>query len=205
MDMAVRKIKRDSLLIIFYKNPELGKVKTRLASSIGEAKAFSIYLLLAEHTRRITEHLGVYKVVFYSDYIDVDDSWANSVYQKRLQLGMDLGERMANAFKFGFSEGYKSICIIGTDCFELTGSIVEEAFRKLLTHDVVIGPANDGGYYLLGMNYLCNKLFENKKWSSSSVLADTLADTRMLGLTSWQLEKLTDVDEEKDLPQHFIV
>lgn len=203
--MAARKIKRESLLIIFYKNPELGKVKTRLASSIGDAKAFSIYLLLAEHTRRITEHLGVHKVVFYSDYIDADDSWANNVYQKRLQLGMDLGERMANAFKFGFREGYKSICIIGTDCFELTGSIIGEAFRKLLTHDIVIGPANDGGYYLLGMNYLCHKLFENKKWSSNSVLADTLADTRMLGLTSWQLETLTDVDEEKDLPQHFIV
>ena len=203
--MAARKIKRDSLLIIFYKNPEIGKVKTRLASSIGDAKAFSIYLLLAEHTRRITERLDVHKVVFYSDYIDADDSWANNTYQKKLQLGMDLGERMANAFDFGFREGYKSICIIGTDCFELTGSIVDEAFRKLLTHDVVIGPANDGGYYLLGMNYPCIKLFENKKWSSSSVLADTLTDTRMLGLTSWQLEKLTDVDEEKDLPQHFIV
>jgi uncharacterized protein len=203
--MPISKIKRASLLIIFYKNPELGKVKTRLASSIGDAKAFSIYLLLAEHTRKITEHLGVHKVVFYSDYIDLDDSWSQDVYQKRLQMGADLGERMENAFRLGFNEGYKSICIIGTDCLELTRNVIEDAFRKLLTHDIVIGPANDGGYYLLGMNYLCNKLFQNKQWSTSTVLADTVADTRMLGLTSWQLETLTDVDEEKDLPQHFIV
>lgn len=203
--MPISKVKRESLLIIFYRNPEMGKVKTRLASSIGDAKAFSIYLLLAEHTRRITEHLGVHKVVFYSDYIDVDDSWPHGVYQKRLQMGSELGERMEKAFKSGFSEGYKSICIIGTDCLELTRNIIEEAFRKLLTHDIVIGPANDGGYYLLGMNYFYNKLFRNKRWSSNTVLADTLADTRMLGLTSWQLETLTDVDEEKDLPQHFIV
>jgi rSAM/selenodomain-associated transferase 1 len=203
--MSISKAKRESLLIIFYKNPELGKVKTRLASSIGDAKAFSIYLLLAEYTRRITEHLAVHKVVFYSDYIDVDDSWPHDVYQKRLQMGADLGERMENAFKSGFNEGYKSICIIGTDCLELTRNIIEEAFRRLLTHDIVIGPANDGGYYLLGMNYFYNKLFQNKRWSSNTVLADTLADTRMLGLTSWQLETLTDVDEEKDLPQHFIV
>lgn len=203
--MPTSNVKRESLLIIFYKNPELGKVKTRLASSIGDAKAFSIYLLLAEHTRRITEHLGVHKVVFYSDYIDLDDSWPHDVYQKRLQMGSDLGERMENAFKSGFNEGYKSICIIGTDCLELTRNIIEEAFRKLLTQDIVIGPANDGGYYLLGMNYFYNKLFRNKRWSSNTVLADTLADTRMLGLTNWQLETLTDVDEEKDLPQHFIV
>jgi uncharacterized protein len=203
--MPISKVKRESLLIIFYKNPKLGKVKTRLASSIGDAKAFSIYLLLAEHTRKITEHLGVHKVVFYSDYIDLDDSWSQDVYQKRLQMGADLGERMENAFRLGFNEGYKSICIIGTDCLELTRNVIEDAFRKLLTHDIVIGPANDGGYYLLGMNYLCNKLFQNKQWSTSTVLADTVADTRMLGLTSWQLETLTDVDEEKDLPQHFIV
>src|SRR5687768_15981626 len=104
--MSISKAKRESLLIIFYKYHELGKVKTRLASSIGDAKAFSIYLLLAEHTRRITEHLAVHKVVFYSDYLDVDDSWPHDVYQKRLQMGADLGERMENAFKSGFNEGY---------------------------------------------------------------------------------------------------
>lgn len=201
--MRSQRTKRDSLLIIFYRNPELGKVKTRLAASIGDAKAFSIYLLLAEHTRQITESYQVDKVVFYSDFIDHADSWSNRLYKKQLQDGFDLGERMENAFRYGFSEGYKSICIIGTDCFELTRNELTIAFRKLLTHDVVIGPAADGGYYLLGMNHLHPMLFRNKKWSSSFVCQETLSDTKLHGLSTWELAMLNDVDEEKDLPAHF--
>lgn len=197
------KVKDGELLIIFYKNPQLGKVKTRLAATVGEAKAFSIYLLLSEHTRIITESLPVKKAIFYSDYIDNEDSWPNELYEKYLQCGDNLGEKMENAFAAGFKGGYKSICIIGTDCLELTSNIVHNAFRKLLTNDVVIGPAKDGGYYLLGMNYLQHALFRNKKWSSTTVLSETLNDLKMLGLNFQQLEPLSDVDEEKDLPNHF--
>lgn len=201
--MPSKKIKDDSLLIIFYRNPELGKVKTRLAASIGDAKAFSIYLLLSEHTIRITERLSVAKAVYYSDYIDLNDSWSNDTYQKYLQAGNTLGEKMENAFQTGFIKGYKSICIIGTDCLDLTPALINEAFRRLLTHDVVLGPAVDGGYYLLGMNYLHTSLFKNKKWSTNTVLAETIHDIKLLGLSCWELETLTDIDEEKDLPAHF--
>jgi rSAM/selenodomain-associated transferase 1 len=201
--MAFKKFKEESLLIIFYRNPELGKVKTRLASTIGDSKAFSIYLLLAEHTRSIAENLGISKALYYSDYVDENDGWSNSKYQKYVQVGKDLGERMANAFQDGFKNGYKSICIIGTDCLELKAQVINEAFRRLLTHDIVIGPAHDGGYYLLGMNHLHTALFGNKTWSTNTVLTDTLHDVKLLGLSLWQLQTLCDIDEEKDLPAHF--
>ncbi len=201
--MGIRKSKEESLLIIFYRNPELGKVKTRLAATLGDAKAYSIYLLLSEHTRSITEKLSMPKALYYSDFIDDNDSWLDEKYQKHLQQGHDLGERMINAFRDGFKNGYKSICIIGTDCLELTPPVINEGFRKLHIHDIVIGPAHDGGYYLLGMNYLHPALFQNKSWSTSSVLTETLHDIKLQGLTYWQLDTLNDVDEEKDLPAQF--
>ena len=197
------KDKDNALLIIFYRNPELGKVKTRLAASLGDAKAYSIYLLLGEHTMSITQNLAISKALYYSDHIDLHDNWANSKYHKQVQSGSDLGEKMANAFRSGFQSGYTSICIIGTDCLELTSTIIKEAFRRLLNHDIVIGPANDGGYYLLGMNNLHTSLFENKKWGTNTVLLDTLNVVRLLGLRCWQLDPLNDIDEEKDLPLHF--
>lgn len=201
--MASQKSKTSSLLIIFYRNPELGKVKTRLAASIGDAKAFAIYLLLSEHTRSVTEKLPVDKALYYSDYVDTEDNWSKSRYQKFSQTGDALGEKMENAFKAGFSSGYKSICIIGTDCLDLTPRILKEAFRKLLTHEVVIGPALDGGYYLLGMNHLHQLLFKNKNWGENNVLSQTLNDVRMLGLSFLQLETLGDIDREEDLPPNF--
>lgn len=201
--MAKKKTRNDSLLIVFYRNPELGKVKTRLAAAIGDAKAYSIYLLLSEHTRTVVDDLPHQKALYYSDYVDIDDAWSNKSYQKLLQSGGDLGEKMENAFKTGFNSGYKSICIIGTDCLDLNGRIVSEAFRKLLTHDVVIGPAVDGGYYLLGMNHLHSNLFKNKEWGGNAVLTDTLDDIKLLGLTFFQLKLLNDIDRAEDLPLNF--
>ncbi len=201
--MSKQQIPNESLLIIFYRNPELGKVKTRLAASIGDAKAYAIYLLLAQHTRSITQDLPQNKALYYSDYIDTEDAWSNNRFQKFLQSGEDLGEKMENAFKAGFNFGYKSICIIGTDCLDLTGQIISEAFRQLLSHDVVIGPAVDGGYYLLGMNYLHEALFKNKKWSTESVLTNTLDDAEVSGLSVFQLQVLNDIDRIEDLPLRF--
>jgi rSAM/selenodomain-associated transferase 1 len=201
--MAKKKSNDKSLLIIFYRNPEMGKVKTRLAASIGDSKAYSIYLLLSEHTRIVTEVLPQQKALYYSAYIDEDDAWRNDLFQKFLQTGKDLGEKMENAFKSGFNAGYESICIIGTDCLDLTGKIITEAFRQLSTHDVVIGPALDGGYYLLGMKSLHETFFSNKNWSSDTVLTHTLRDSQELGLTVFQLKPLSDIDRVDDLPPEF--
>jgi len=187
------------LLIIFLKNPTLGKVKTRLASTIGDVKALEIYQLLLNRTRQITEKLPVTKVVYYSDYVETQDIWENETYQKTLQKGKELGEKMLNAFQKGFADGYNKVCIIGSDCYELDGQIIQQAFDLLDKNDLIIGPATDGGYYLLGMSSLHEALFQNKVWSTPAVLAETLKDADELGLKYLLLQELNDVDHEGDL------
>jgi len=190
----------DNLLIIFYRNPEKGKVKTRLAATLGDEKAFLIYLELARQTRTVTILLDFDKAVYYSTKIDDHDLWTED-YGKFVQKGNDLGERMHNAFAEGFALGYKSICIIGTDCYELSSHEIREGFQYLKDHDVVIGPTEDGGYYLLGMNKLHTQLFEKKKWSTETVSDDTIKDIEQAGLTFFELVTLRDVDAEEDLPE----
>jgi rSAM/selenodomain-associated transferase 1 len=192
-----------NLLIIFYRNPELRKVKTRLAKTLGDEKALAIYLKLSSHTRAITENLATDKVVYYSNYVDTEDVWPNTTFQKKLQNGNDLGEKMNNAFVEGFQSGYERVCIIGTDCFELSRDIIKQAFDQLHTNDAVIGPAKDGGYYLLGMKKHMPELFRNKMWSTDTVATDTIQNLKDLNITFAQLVVLSDVDEEKDLPANF--
>ena len=108
---------------------------------------------------------------------------------------------MKNAFVAGFETGYTSICIIGTDCYELTAEIITEAFEELESADAVIGPATDGGYYLLGMNKPHVDVFNNKKWSTETVLKETLDDFEALELIYVKLDALNDVDTEDDLPE----
>jgi uncharacterized protein len=191
------------LLIIFYRNPDPGKVKTRLAATMGDEKALAIYLSLVKGTRAITDDLPVDKVVYYSDHIEPDDNWDNLKYKKELQHGDDLGVRMQNAFSSAFQSGYVHVCIIGTDCYGLTSEIILKAFEFLDEGDAIIGPAKDGGYYLLGLNKLYPPLFINKGWGSYTVLDDTLQDFQKLELQYGQLPVLTDVDEEADLPPRF--
>jgi uncharacterized protein len=195
--------RKKKLLIIFYRNPELGKVKNRLAVTIGEERALAIYLLMAAHARKTSLAIHVDKVVYYSRFIDTEDNWLNNDFQKRLQQGEDLGEKMKHAFEESFSSGYESVCIIGTDCLELTKEILNEAFECLTHQDAVLGPAVDGGYYLLGMNRMIPELFANKKWSTSTVCEDTIEDLKLLQCSYHLLPVLHDVDNESDLPPHL--
>ena len=192
--------KNKSLLLIFYRNPELGKVKNRLAATIGDERALAIYILMAAHARNMALAIPVDRVVYYSEFIDREDNWLNMDFHKQLQQGNDLGEKMKNAFKESFELGYASVCIIGTDCLELTEDILQQAFESLKQHDTVIGPAADGGYYLLGMNKFIPEVFDNKEWSTDSVLNNTLKDFKRLKLSYHLLPTLSDVDIESDLP-----
>lgn len=192
-----------NLLIIFYRNPELGKVKTRLAATLGDSHALAIYLRLVAHTRAITQNLSMDKRVCYSNYIDREDSWSNEYYDKQLQKGKELGDRLSYAVKSGFDQGYETVSVIGTDNLELSAALIEKAFEKLKTHDAVIGPAQDGGYYLLGVRKFVPELFDNKKWSTSSVCQDTLKDLQRVGLSYELLPVLNDIDTEFDLPDEI--
>ncbi|MBL4625182.1 MAG: TIGR04282 family arsenosugar biosynthesis glycosyltransferase [Flavobacteriales bacterium] len=191
-----------NLLIIFVRNPELGKVKTRLAKTLGDKRALEIYRDLLRYTNNITMGSSSDKAVFYSHFIDDYDGWSNVAYQKYVQEGgVDLGARMDNAFELMFDKGYENVVIIGSDCLELTTDGLDEAFYALEEHDIVIGPAKDGGYYLLGMKKRHSEFFKNKKWSTENVFLDTLLDIRKLGLSYQVLDTLSDVDYEEDLEQ----
>lgn len=190
----------EGLLILFYKNPELGKVKTRLAATMGDEAALAIYLHLAEHTRHITQQLAVDKVVYYARQIEPDDQWPAHVYGKCVQQGNDLGERLDHAVSKAFADGYRSVVVIGTDCLELNEQILQQAFLALNENDAVIGPAKDGGYYLLGVNHNISALFQNKDWSTETVFADTVKDFETLKIPFVTLPLLSDVDREEDLP-----
>ena len=204
-----------SALIIFIKNPVKGKVKTRLARTVGDDAALTIYLELSKITRENVSILtcpenigrGVTCYVFYSDFIETDDDWSKQRFEKQLQSGKDLGERMLNAFDFVFKK-HRSACIIGSDCPTLSSAILQQSFEKLTNFDCVVGPSTDGGYYLLGMKnegkdaFLLKKALENlfldMEWSTDQVLPDTLKRIKENNQTVFLLPELTDIDEEAD-------
>lgn len=186
-----------NLLLIFTRNPELGKGKRRLAAKVGDQIALDIYNFLLNHTAQITSRLYADKIVCYSDEIWLEDIWDNKIYEKRVQVGEHLGTRMLNAFQDGFSRGYEKVIIIGSDMYDLSTEDLEEAFRKLAKNDFVIGPAEDGGYYLLGMKKLKPELFKNKDWGTDSVLNATLSDLK--DEKKVLLETRNDVDYYEDI------
>jgi len=186
-------------LIIFIKNPVLGKVKTRLAATVGDVTAFEVYKKLLNHTKKITLLIDADKFLFYADFLQTEDEWPNDRFIKHLQIGNDLGERMHNAFEYTFLNKYKKVIIIGSDCIDLSAPVIEDAYMFLDNRDVVIGPAKDGGYYLLGMKNPHQCLFKNVLWSTSQVLKQTLSICISQHLNYSLLPTLTDIDHENDL------
>lgn len=188
----------ENALIIFVRKPELGKVKTRLAAQIGNERALGIYTRLLEHTISIASTSDIDTFIFMTEQ---GEDYKYSNFFTEIQTGANLGERMCNASQNVFKKGYRKVVIIGSDCPGLESSHIEEAFQQLNNYDITIGPAYDGGYYLLGMKKLHTLLFENKNWSTASVLADTIDNITTLSLSSYKLETLRDVDQEQDLPE----
>ncbi len=207
-------------LIIFIKNPVKGQVKTRIARTVGDDRALEIYLELSKITRENAVVLmahpdtilrGVNCYVFYSDFIDTNDEWSNLGFEKQLQTGKDLGERMRNAFHFVLQK-HPFACIIGSDCPTLSVAILQQSFDKLADFDTVLGPSTDGGYYLLGIknkekeaentNFTLKKalqhLFDDMVWSTAEVLPETLKRIKENNQTVSLLPELTDIDEEQD-------
>ena len=189
-----------NLLLVFTKNPELGKVKTRLAKTVGNATALKIYIFLLKRTRDIAVKVAADKAVYYSVKIRENDIWDASIFQKHQQVGEDLGIRMLHAFKNGFKAGYEKVIIIGSDLYDLTSETIENAIIALENNEVVIGPAEDGGYYLLGMNSLEEKIFKNKDWGTETVRKDTLEDLKDKKV--FLLGELNDVDVFEDIEHH---
>ena len=188
-----------SLLLVFAKNPTLGKVKTRLAKSIGKEKALEIYKALLKKTANVLEELEVDIHLYYSDYIEKDDLFSSLAIQKKRQIGEQLGERMSNAFRESLVT-YDKVVIIGTDLWTLESQDVTNAFKALEHNTAVIGPSADGGYYLLGITEFLPQIFLNKQWGTSSVLPNTLKDLK--SIKHHLLTEKNDVDTFLDLEEH---
>jgi len=193
--------KSSNALIIFTRNPELGKGKRRLAATVGDQAAFEIYKFLLNHTRSITRTVNAQPQVWYSERVHEDDDWDNAIYQKFQQQGDDLGIRMQQAFNVAF-QSHDKVIIIGSDMYDMSTEDLDKAFELLETHDAVIGPAIDGGYYLLGFkNIVPSNVFSNKVWGTETVQEETLKDLKNLNYA--MLEPRNDVDfyeDIKDIP-----
>ncbi len=190
---------KNNLLLVFTRNPELGKVKTRLAKTIGDKAALKTYKILLAHTASTIEKIDCDKAIYYSVKVRNNDGWSEA-YQKHQQEGEDLGIRMYNAFKKGFESGYKKVVIVGSDLFDLEEKHINTAFENLTNNDVVIGPAEDGGYYLLGLKKVNKAIFQYKKWGTSTVLNDTLQGLKEQSIS--YLEELNDIDTYEDLEKN---
>ncbi len=188
-------------LIIFARKPVLGKVKTRLAATIGDEKALDIYKKLLAHTNGVANAVCCERFAFLTEK-DEDNFWKGFSYE--LQTGACLGDRMQAAFNLLFAKGFERCIIIGSDCPGLTTEFIDSAFYNLKSNDIVIGEATDGGYYLLGMKKLHSYLFKNKNWSTETVFTETLKDIKQHGITYHRMPVLNDVDEEKDIPPEWI-
>jgi len=194
----------ENALIIFVRNPVLGRVKTRIAEAVGEKKALDIYLELLRHTHDIVHPLAADKYIFYSENPEPGDIWEDHEYYKFLQSGETLGDKMQDAIQRLLAMGYEKVCIIGSDCYELTTGIIESAFEILSGNDIVIGPAKDGGYYLMGMKKVVLPIFSNKEWSTATVYSKTINDLENSGYSYSTLPMLNDVDTMEDVPEELL-
>jgi len=189
-----------NLIIVFCNNSLIGKVKTRLAKSIGKSKALRIYNLLVDKTISVLKQVEFDIVVFHGDFIPNDKAWSFTK-QEKVQNGKDLGVRMKKAFEWGFKMGYQNICIIGTDLWTLEKKIFQETFNALKNNNIVFGPSTDGGYYLLGLKKMNSSLFDITSWGTSKALEDSIFQIDYND-TIFYLPELNDIDTEEDLNKH---
>jgi rSAM/selenodomain-associated transferase 1 len=185
-------------LLIFTRNPEPGKCKTRLAATIGDAAALTIYTFLLQHTAKIARRLEeTDKHVYFSEYLGDKRIWEPETFRGHVQQGDDLGERMQRAFAEAFEAGYQKVVLIGSDLYDLDTEDLASAFASLDTHQAVVGPATDGGYYLLGLTQMVPALFRNKAWGTDTVLEATLHDLE--GIPTYLLPPRNDIDRYEDI------
>jgi uncharacterized protein len=190
--------------IVFTRYPEAGKVKTRLIPALGEEGAAALHKKMAEHTIsqvRALQRLvpGDLEVWFVGGDLALMQGWLGEDLTYQLQPDGDLGDRMRLAFQSIFDRGYKKATIVGTDCPDLTTEILAQSFDALEDNPIVLGPAIDGGYYLIGLQYLIPELFTGIPWSTANVLQETVKIATDLGMVPTLLPYLTDIDLPQDL------
>ena len=191
----------NNVLLYFVKYPAPGEVKTRLAKTVGFEEAARMYRELAGDNFKMMTPLYQRKICDLVVAFDPPDKerdfkkWFVLPCEYWAQQGNGLGERLTSAFHEAFQRQAKRVIAVGSDTLNLTADILEEAFEKLATEDVVIGPARDGGYYLIGLSRQRAQLFQNIPWSTVHVLESTLTIIRKENLNFSFLHELEDLDE----------
>ena len=193
----------DRCLLFFIKDPGKGRVKTRLASAIGDKMAVKLYKRFLLETL-FTLNRGTF--LFYLCYTPVDSlnelkDWLGDHYLYLPQIGENLGERMKNGFAEAFSMNFKRVILVGSDIPDLPLEFIEEAFTSLDEKDGVVGPSFDGGYYLIGFKNksFSPRAFDGMHWSTETVFEETLKILKQEGLTIHTLQPLGDIDTVEDL------
>lgn len=187
------------VLSIFVKNLIPGTVKTRLAKDLGIDVAIEIYKELVRITAEATKTLKIDKCVYYSEYIESNDQFDDAKYQKHIQEGKDLGQRMQNCFYDAFELNFDKIILIGSDTPDITDQIISQGFAELDKHDIIIGPAQDGGFYLIGMKEPHENLLNKRTYGHEQVLNELLNEIENRNLSVFKLPTLIDIDVKDDL------
>jgi len=192
-------------VIVFTRFPHPGATKTRLIPLLGPEVAAELH---KEMTERIVTELGSLKstrgvsieVRYAGDNKEVMQQWLGPDFSYRPQSTGDLGQRMFLAFCEAFDDGVERAVLVGTDVPSLSARIVANALDALRHHDVVLGPANDGGYYLVGLRHSVEHLFRDMPWGTELVLRRTLDKAEELGLSTALVQALDDIDRPEDVP-----
>jgi rSAM/selenodomain-associated transferase 1 len=189
----------DTQIIVLLKAPRAGLAKTRLAAAIGDAAALKAYRSLLEFLfERIASVTSVQLHFSPADAAAEIEHWLKPGWISRPQTDGDLGQRLVSAFESNRDDGFSKTIIIGSDCPYLDVTDLEEAALSLDQHDVVLGPANDGGYWLIGLKVAQPELFTGIHWGTGQVLQQTLDSARRAGLKHHLLRTLSDVDTVQD-------
>lgn len=191
-------------LIIFTRYPEPGKTKTRMIPKLGEEGAARLQRRMTEHTIKQARKLFGNRTLWIEVHFTGGNQffmqeWLGSDLVYKQQDKGDLGQRMKFAFQQSFAAGMQRIVMIGIDCPDVNQSILDDAFEALKQNDLVVGPAEDGGYYLIGLSRFIPELFTGIDWGTATVLAKTKETARQLALTINYLPLLKDVDRPEDL------
>ena len=184
---------------IFAKPPYPGLVKTRLIPDICAVKAARVYRYCLEYTLELVRQSGLDYQLFLSEVCD------DALFQQEnrsLQKGDDLGQRMYHAFQELLGRASDGVLIIGTDCLDLSPMHLHEAARALADHELVLIPALDGGYALIGCTTIEPELFKDLRWSTDQVYRQTLINAKGLNYRVKSLEPLRDIDTLQDLEQY---
>jgi rSAM/selenodomain-associated transferase 1 len=194
---------KDRCLLFFVKNPERGKVKSRLAAVIGDDSAVSLYKNLVAQMLSTLKGgtFPLYICFFPKNAQKPIKNWLGREYRYMPQVGKNLGKRMRNSFIHGFAMGYKRVVLIGSDIPDLPMKYIEEAFKSLKEMDAVIGPAYDGGYYLIGFKdkTFSPQVFEGIAWGTKSVFDETMKKLKRFRRAVHTLPCQRDIDTAEDL------